>query len=865
MLEEYRKHVAERAAQGIVPKPLDASQMAALVELLKAPPAGEEEFLSDLLINRVPPGVDEAAYVKAGFLAAVAKGEATSPLVTPEKAVELLGTMQGGYNIHALIEALDDEKLAPIAAEALSHTLLMFDNFYDVEEKAKAGNPHAKKIIQSWADAEWFLKRPKLADKITVTVFKVTGETNTDDLSPAPDAWSRPDIPLHALAMLKIERDGIVPDDAGNVGPIKQIEELQKKGFPLTYVGDVVGTGSSRKSATNSVLWFMGGDIPYVPNKKGGGVCLGGKIAPIFFNTMEDAGALPIEVEVDKLNMGDVIDIFPYKGEVRNHETDELLANFELKTDVLLDEVRAGGRIPLIIGRGLTTKARESLGLPHSDVFVQAKDVASSSRGFSLAQKMVGRACGVEGIRPGAYCEPKMTSVGSQDTTGPMTRDELKDLACLGFSADLVMQSFCHTAAYPKPVDVTTHHTLPDFIMNRGGVSLRPGDGVIHSWLNRMLLPDTVGTGGDSHTRFPIGISFPAGSGLVAFAAATGVMPLDMPESVLVRFKGEMQPGITLRDLVHAIPLYAIKAGLLTVEKKGKKNIFSGRVLEIEGLPKLKVEQAFELTDASAERSAAGCTIKLDKEPIIEYLQSNIVLLKWMISEGYGDRRTLERRVEGMEKWLADPQLLEADADAEYAAVIDIDLADIKEPILCAPNDPDDARLLSDVQGEKIDEVFIGSCMTNIGHFRAAGKLLDAHKGQLPTRLWVAPPTKMDAAQLTEEGYYSVFGKSGARIEIPGCSLCMGNQARVKDGATVVSTSTRNFPNRLGNGANVFLASAELAAVASLLGKLPTPEEYLKFMDQVDKTAVDTYRYLNFDQLSQYTDKADGVIFQTAV
>ncbi|MFG1173714.1 bifunctional aconitate hydratase 2/2-methylisocitrate dehydratase [Erwiniaceae bacterium CAU 1747] len=865
MLEEYRKHVAERAAQGIVPKPLDASQMAALVELLKAPPAGEEEFLLDLLINRVPPGVDEAAYVKAGFLAAVAKGEATSPLVTPEKAVELLGTMQGGYNIHALIEALDEEKLAPIAAEALSHTLLMFDNFYDVEEKAKAGNPHAKKIIQSWADAEWFLKRPKLAEKITVTVFKVTGETNTDDLSPAPDAWSRPDIPLHALAMLKIARDGIVPDDAGNVGPIKQIEELKKKGFPLTYVGDVVGTGSSRKSATNSVLWFMGDDIPYVPNKKGGGVCLGGKIAPIFFNTMEDAGALPIEVDVDKLNMGDVIDIFPYKGEVRHHDTSELLANFELKTDVLLDEVRAGGRIPLIIGRGLTSKARESLGLPQSDVFVQAKDVATSSRGFSLAQKMVGRACGVEGIRPGAYCEPKMTSVGSQDTTGPMTRDELKDLACLGFSADLVMQSFCHTAAYPKPVDVTTHHTLPDFIMNRGGVSLRPGDGIIHSWLNRMLLPDTVGTGGDSHTRFPIGISFPAGSGLVAFAAATGVMPLDMPESVLVRFKGKMQPGITLRDLVHAIPLYAIKAGLLTVEKKGKKNIFSGRILEIEGLPDLKVEQAFELSDASAERSAAGCTIKLDKAPIIEYLNSNIVLLKWMISEGYGDRRTLERRIQGMEKWLADPQLMEGDADAEYAAVIDIDLAEIKEPILCAPNDPDDARLLSDVQGEKIDEVFIGSCMTNIGHFRAAGKLLDAHKGQLPTRLWVAPPTKMDAAQLTEEGYYSVFGKSGARIEIPGCSLCMGNQARVKDGATVVSTSTRNFPNRLGNGANVFLASAELAAVASLLGKLPTPEEYLQFMDQVDKTAEDTYRYLNFDQLSQYTDKADGVIFQTAI
>ncbi|EHF5839468.1 bifunctional aconitate hydratase 2/2-methylisocitrate dehydratase [Shigella flexneri] len=865
MLEEYRKHVAERAAEGIAPKPLDANQMAALVELLKNPPAGEEEFLLDLLTNRVPPGVDEAAYVKAGFLAAIAKGEAKSPLLTPEKAIELLGTMQGGYNIHPLIDALDDAKLAPIAAKALSHTLLMFDNFYDVEEKAKAGNEYAKQVMQSWADAEWFLNRPALAEKLTVTVFKVTGETNTDDLSPAPDAWSRPDIPLHALAMLKNAREGIEPDQPGVVGPIKQIEALQQKGFPLAYVGDVVGTGSSRKSATNSVLWFMGDDIPHVPNKRGGGLCLGGKIAPIFFNTMEDAGALPIEVNVSNLNMGDVIDVYPYKGEVCNHETGELLATFELKTDVLIDEVRAGGRIPLIIGRGLTTKAREALGLPHSDVFRQAKDVAESDRGFSLAQKMVGRACGVKGIRPGAYCEPKMTSVGSQDTTGPMTRDELKDLACLGFSADLVMQSFCHTAAYPKPVDVNTHHTLPDFIMNRGGVSLRPGDGVIHSWLNRMLLPDTVGTGGDSHTRFPIGISFPAGSGLVAFAAATGVMPLDMPESVLVRFKGKMQSGITLRDLVHAIPLYAIKQGLLTVEKKGKKNIFSGRILEIEGLPDLKVEQAFELTDASAERSAAGCTIKLNKEPIIEYLSSNIVLLKWMIAEGYGDRRTLERRIQGMEKWLANPELLEADADAEYAAVIDIDLAEIKEPILCAPNDPDDARPLSAVQGEKIDEVFIGSCMTNIGHFRAAGKLLDAHKGQLPTRLWVAPPTRMDAAQLTEEGYYSVFGKSGARIEIPGCSLCMGNQARVADGATVVSTSTRNFPNRLGTGANVFLASAELAAVAALIGKLPTPEEYQTYVAQVDKTAVDTYRYLNFNQLSQYTEKADGVIFQTAV
>ncbi|KQN61020.1 bifunctional aconitate hydratase 2/2-methylisocitrate dehydratase [Serratia sp. Leaf51] len=865
MLEEYRKHVAERAAEGIVPKPLDASQMAALVESLKNPPQGEEDTLLDLLINRVPPGVDEAAYVKAGFLAAVAKGETTSPLVTPEKAIELLGTMQGGYNIHPLIDALDSDTLAPIAAKALSHTLLMFDNFYDVEEKAHAGNEHAKKILKSWADAEWYLSRPQLAEKITVTVFKVTGETNTDDLSPAPDAWSRPDIPLHALAMLKNEREGIHPDQPGSVGPIKQIDELNKKGFPLAYVGDVVGTGSSRKSATNSVLWFMGDDIPHVPNKRGGGVVLGGKIAPIFFNTMEDAGALPIEVDVSDLNMGDVIDIYPYKGEVRNHETNDVIATFELKTDVLLDEVRAGGRIPLIIGRGLTTKARESLKLPQSEVFRIAKPVAASNKGYSLAQKMVGRACGVAGIRPNEYCEPKMTSVGSQDTTGPMTRDELKDLACLGFSADLVMQSFCHTAAYPKPVDVTTHHTLPDFIMNRGGVSLRPGDGIIHSWLNRMLLPDTVGTGGDSHTRFPIGISFPAGSGLVAFAAATGVMPLDMPESVLVRFKGKMQPGITLRDLVHAIPYYAIKEGHLTVEKKGKKNLFSGRILEIEGLPELKVEQAFELADASAERSAAGCTIKLDQAPIKEYLSSNIVLLKWMISEGYGDRRTIERRIKGMEEWLANPTLLEADADAEYAAVIEIDLADIKEPILCAPNDPDDARLLSSVQNSKIDEVFIGSCMTNIGHFRAAGKLLDSHKGALPTRLWVAPPTKMDAAQLTEEGYYSVFGKSGARVEIPGCSLCMGNQARVADGSTVVSTSTRNFPNRLGNGANVYLASAELAAIASLLGRLPTPEEYLGYMAEVDKTAVDTYRYLNFDKLSEYTDKADGVIFQTAV
>ncbi|MGC6407456.1 bifunctional aconitate hydratase 2/2-methylisocitrate dehydratase [Bisgaard Taxon 45] len=864
-LQSYQQHVDERAALGIVPKPLDAEQTAQLIELLKTPPADKADFLLNLFETRIPAGVDEAAYVKASFLAAVAKRDVHCPLISAEKAVQLLGTMQGGYNIEPLLHALDDDTLAPIAVDALSTTLLMFDNFHDVAERAKKGNRFAKQVLTSWANADWFLSRPKLAEKLTVTVFKVTGETNTDDLSPAQDAWSRPDIPLHALAMLKNPREGIEPDDAGNVGPIKQLEQLKQKGFPLAYVGDVVGTGSSRKSATNSVLWFMGEDIPYIPNKRAGGVVLGGKIAPIFFNTMEDAGSLPIEVDVSELNMGDVIDIYPYQGKICRHDTDEVLAEFRLKTNVLLDEVRAGGRIPLIIGRGLTHKARCELGLPESDIFAKPQCTTESQKGFTLAQKMVGKACGVAGIRPGQYCEPRMTSVGSQDTTGPMTRDELKDLACLGFSADLVMQSFCHTAAYPKPVDVVTHHTLPDFIMNRGGVSLRPGDGVIHSWLNRMLLPDTVGTGGDSHTRFPIGISFPAGSGLVAFAAATGVMPLDMPESVLVRFKGEMQPGITLRDLVHAIPYYAIKQGLLTVEKKGKKNIFSGRILEIEGLENLKVEQAFELSDASAERSAAACTIKLAKEPIIEYLNSNIVLLKYMIAEGYGDIRTLERRIKGMEQWLADPQLMEADPDAEYAAVLEIDLAEINEPILCAPNDPDDARLLSEVQGDNIDEVFIGSCMTNIGHFRAAGKLLAKFKGMIPTRLWIAPPTKMDAALLSEEGYYSIYGKSGARIEIPGCSLCMGNQARVADNATVVSTSTRNFPNRLGQGANVYLASAELAAVSAILGKLPTPEEYLTFAADLQQDRDDTYRYMNFDQINSYTQKADNVIFQSAV
>ncbi|WP_172571919.1 bifunctional aconitate hydratase 2/2-methylisocitrate dehydratase [Vibrio vulnificus] len=862
MLEAYRKHVEERAAEGVVPKPLDAEQVAGLVELLKNPPQGEEEFLLDLLENRIPPGVDEAAYVKAGFLAAVIRGEASSPLVSREHAAKLLGTMQGGYNIEPLVALLDDEALAPIAVEALSHTLLMFDVFYDVEEKAKAGNQYAQQVLQSWADAEWFLSKPELAEKITLTVFKVTGETNTDDLSPAPDAWSRPDIPVHALAMLKNEREGIVPDQPGSIGPVKQIEALKEQGHQLVYVGDVVGTGSSRKSATNSVLWFMGDDIPYVPNKRAGGYVLGGKIAPIFFNTMEDAGALPIEVDVSKLNMGDVIDVYPYQGKVANHATGDVLAEFSLKTDVLIDEVRAGGRIPLIIGRGLTEKARQSLGLAPSDVFRKPADVADSGKGYTLAQKMVGKACGVTGIRPGTYCEPKMTTVGSQDTTGPMTRDELKDLACLGFSADLVMQSFCHTSAYPKPVDVNTHHTLPDFIMNRGGVSLRPGDGVIHSWLNRMLLPDTVGTGGDSHTRFPLGISFPAGSGLVAFAAATGVMPLDMPESILVRFKGEMQPGITLRDLVHAIPYYGIKQGLLTVEKAGKINEFSGRILEIEGVEHLTVEQAFELSDASAERSAAGCTVKLSQASIEEYLNSNIVMLKWMISEGYGDRRTIERRIVAMQEWLASPELMSADRDAEYAHVIEIDLAEIKEPILCAPNDPDDARLLSDVQGTQIDEVFIGSCMTNIGHFRAAGKLLEKFKGQLDTRLWIAPPTKMDRDQLTEEGYYGIYGRAGVRIETPGCSLCMGNQARVADKTTVMSTSTRNFPNRLGTGANVYLSSAELAAVGAILGRIPTVEEYMEYAKQLDATAADTYRYLNFHLMGQYTKKADTVIFQ---
>ena len=868
MLEAYRQHVAERAALGVPPKPLDDAQTAALVELLKNPPAGEEAFLVDLLENRVPAGVDQAAYVKAAFLAALAKGEATSPLVTKERAVYLLGTMLGGYNVAPLVTLLDDAELSELAADALKKTLLVFDAFHDVADKAKAGNANAQAVMQSWADAEWFTSRPDVPAEIKLTVFKVTGETNTDDLSPAQDAWSRPDIPLHANAMLKNVRDGINPEVPGEVGPLKQIEALVAKGNQVAYVGDVVGTGSSRKSATNSVLWFFGDDIAHIPNKKDGGYCLGSKIAPIFFNTMEDAGALPIEIDVANMNMGDeiVLNIDHAAAKVIASKDGAQIAEAELKTPVLLDEVRAGGRINLIVGRGLTTKAREALGLAPSTLFRTPVQPAATGKGFTQAQKMVGRACGLpegQGVLPGTYCEPKMTTVGSQDTTGPMTRDELKDLACLGFSADLVMQSFCHTAAYPKPVDVQMQHTLPDFIMNRGGVSLRPGDGIIHSWLNRMLMPDTVGTGGDSHTRFPIGISFPAGSGLVAFAAATGVMPLDMPESVLVKFKGKMQPGITLRDLVHAIPYVAIQQGDLTVEKKGKKNIFSGRILEIdltEMETDLTVEQAFELSDASAERSAAGCSITLSEEKVAEYLRSNITMLKWMISEGYGDARTMARRVENMEKWLANPSLLKADADAEYTKVYEIDLATITEPVLCCPNDPDDAKLLSDVQGVKIDEVFVGSCMTNIGHFRATGKLLEkVPGGVLNTRLWIAPPTRMDERQLMEEGFYNIYGKAGARTEMPGCSLCMGNQARVAPNTTCVSTSTRNFPNRLGQGANVYLASAELASVAAVLGKLPTPEEYQQYAAQIDSMSADIYQYLSFDKMSDYTDAAKDV------
>ena len=853
MLKDYKKHVDERAKLNVPPLPLDADQTSELINLLKNE-NNESEYLLDLLKERVPAGVDQAAYVKAAFLADITTGKTSSPYISKNDAVEILGTMLGGYNVEPLIKCLEIEELAETASHVLGRTLLIFDAFNEIFEMSK-NNKYAKKVIEEWADAKWFTEKEDIKEKIKLTVFKVSGEINTDDLSPAPDAWSRPDIPLHALAMFKMPRTGL--DD-----PLGTIEKLKEKGNPLVFVGDVVGTGSSRKSATNSVLWHMGEEIPYIPNKKEGGFCFGGKIAPIFFNTLEDSGAFPIEMDVSKMLMGQEIILEPFKGKILDANTNEVLSEFKLKTDVILDEVRANGRIPLIIGRQLTDKSRDALGLETSNVFRRPETKDNSKSGFTLAQKMVGKACGVKGVRPGTYCEPRMTTVGSQDTTGPMTRDELKELACLGFSADLVMQSFCHTAAYPKPVDVETQHSLPDFIMNRGGVSLRPGDGIIHSWMNRMLLPDTVGTGGDSHTRFPIGISFPAGSGLVAFAATLGVMPLDMPESVLVRFKGEMQPGITLRDLVNAIPYAALQRGLLTIDKDGKKNVFSGRCLEIEGLPNMKVEQAFELSDASAERSASGCTVKLNKEPIIEYLQSNIVMLRWMIASGYGDEKTLERRAQAMEKWILNPVLLEADKNAEYAEVIEIDLNEIKEPLLACPNDPDDIKPLSEVANTKIQEVFIGSCMTNIGHFRAASRLLNKYQ-ETKARLWVVPPTKMDEQKLIEEGEYKIFKDLGARTELPGCSLCMGNQARVIANSTVISTSTRNFPNRMGDGANVFLASAELSAISSILGKIPTVEEYHKYMNDINPFASDIYKYLNFNEIDSYIQSANSAEIPT--
>ena len=866
MLVEYREHVNKRKSQNIPPKPLNADQTSDLVKLLKNPPKGEENFLLDLISNRVPPGVDEAAYVKASFLSAIATAKDHSPIISRELSVKLLGQMLGGYNVATLVELLDDEDMQECAAEQLKSTILVFDAFHDVAEKATDGNNLAKSVIESWANAEWFLKNKEGPNSINTIVFNAHGETNTEDLSPAQDAWSRPDIPLHALAMFKMERDGLTPDIPGEIGPMTQIEEIKSNNLPVTFIGDVLGTGSSRKSATNSVLWFFGDDIPGVPNKRSGGICFGTKVAPIFFNTMEDAGALVFEASVDDISHGDIVEIFPYDGKIVD-EVGNIITTFSHKSDVILDEVRAGGRINLIVGRGLTQRARDFLNLPATEVFREPTVQDESQKGYTLAQKMVGKACGKNGVRPGTYCEPIMTTVGSQDTTGPMTRDELKDLACLGFSADLVMQSFCHTAAYPKPVDIETQHSLPDFIMNRGGVSLRPGDGIIHSWLNRMLLPDTVGTGGDSHTRFPMGISFPGGSGLVAFAAATGVMPLDMPESVLVKFTGKMNQGITLRDLVHAIPYYAIEEGLLTVEKKGKKNIFSGRILEIQGLNDLTVEQAFELSDASAERSAAGCTIALSEHSVSEYLKSNITLLQWMITEGYGDLRTIQRRIQKMKDWLKAPSLMKADTDAEYAAVIEIDLNQICEPIVCCPNDPDDAKLLSEVSGDTVDDVFIGSCMTNIGHFRAAGKLLD-EADKINTRFWICPPTRMDAHTLMEEGYYNIYGKAGARTEMPGCSLCMGNQARVLAGATVLSTSTRNFPNRLGDGANVYLTSAELASVGGILGRLPTRDEYFSYAKKIDSMASEIYRYMNFDQIASFQDaakKADTIVSQEIV
>ncbi len=840
----YLKHLDERKKNNLPPLALNAKQTKSVVESLID--GVDNDFYLDLLTHRVPPGVDEAAYVKASFLTSIAKGDETCKAVSRKHATFLLGTMLGGYSIASLIDLLDDKETAEAACEALSHTILIYEAYQSILEKS-ANNDYAKKIVASWADAKWFTSKDALPQSIKVTVFRVDGETNTDDLSPATEAWSRPDIPLHAKAMIIKKMDN----------PLEQIAALKQKGLPLAYVGDVVGTGSSRKSAINSVLWHMGEPIDYIPNKNSGGIILGGKIAPIFFNTAEDSGALPIQCDVSGLNMGDEITIYPFDGVIKD-SSGSVVSKFDLAPSTMPDEVRAGGRIPLIIGRGLTDKTRADLGLEVSDVFHRPVDSKNSSLGFTLAQKIVGKACGVKGIRPGTYCEPRMSTVGSQDTTGAMTRDELKELACLGFSADLVMQSFCHTAAYPKPIDLELQHTLPDFMHSRGGVSLKPGDGIIHSWLNRMLLPDAVGTGGDSHTRFPIGISFPAGSGLVAFGASIGVLPLDMPESVLVRFKGEMQPGITLRDLVNAIPYIAIQKGLLTVDKSNKKNVFSGRVLEIEGLGDLKVEQAFELADATAERSANGCTVKLNKEPITEYLNSNITLLGSMIDSGYDDKKTIAKRIQDMKKWLENPELLEADEDCEYAEVIEIDLNEIKEPILACPNDPDDVRLLSSVAKTSIDEVFIGSCMTNIGHFRAAAQLLK-DKTELNTVLWIVPPTRMDEKQLRAEGIYETFERLTERTEVPGCSLCMGNQARVEEGASVVSTSTRNFPNRLGDNSNVFLASAEVAAISAKLGYIPTPKEYLSLMKDIEPLSGEIYQYLNFNQIADYQESSSNV------
>ncbi len=845
LIEDYKKHTEERAQLGVPPLPLNASQTAELVELLKQDSIAEKDYALELFEEKVPAGVDDAAYVKAAFLNDIIQGNVTCEMITPIKACEILGKMLGGFNVKPLIEALKlGGEVGKSAANQLKNTLLVYDSFNDVKALMDEGNVLAKEVIVSWAEGEWFTNRAEMDKEITVTVYKIPGETNTDDLSPASEAFTRADIPLHANSFLVNRMDN----------PLDTMKKLKEKGHPLAYVGDVVGTGSSRKSGINSVQWHMGKDIPGIPGKRTGGIVIGDIIAPIFFNTAEDSGCIPIQAPVGKLETGDVITVKPFDGVIERDG--EVVSEFTLEPNTLPDEMRAGGRIPLIIGKGLTAKAREALGMDAGDIFMKPAQPADDGKGYTLAQKMVGKACGMDGVKPGVYCEPIATTVGSQDTTGPMTRDEIKELAALNFGADFVLQSFCHTAAYPKPADIDLQHTLPKFWTERKGFILRPGDGVIHSWLNRMCLPDTVGTGGDSHTRFPIGISFPAGSGLVAFAGVTGMMPLTMPESVLVRFKGKMQPGITLRDMVNAIPYQAIKDGLLTVEKKGKKNIFAGRVLEIEGLEDLKCEQAFELSDASAERSAAACTVKLNKEPVIEYLESNIVLIEELIAQGYEDKATLERRAQKMRDWIADPVLMEADADARYAAVIEIDMDQIREPILACPNDPDDVKTLSEIHEAglrtEIDEVFVGSCMTNIGLFRALGEVLRG-EGAVPTKLWVCPPTKMDEKTLIEEGYYSVFGMAGARTEIPGCSLCMGNQASVAQNAWVFSTSTRNFDNRLGKGSQVYLGSAELAAVVALKGRIPTAAEYMEIVPNKIKPEMsdDVYRYLNFNKVSK--------------